>query len=83
MKPSFLYALAGFWSLYAMAYLGAITFIPVPKENRDFANIILGFLTGTVVATVVNFFFGSSSDSRKKTEALLSNAPGPQNEIPS
>ena len=78
MKPSFLCILGGFWSLYAMAYLAALTFIPVPPENRDFANIILGFITGTVVATVINYFFGSSDGSRKKDERL-SNPPGPQN----
>lgn len=78
MKPSFLCILGGVWSIYAMGYLAAITWIPVPQENRDFANIILGFLTGTVVATVINYFFGASDGSRKKDERL-SNTPGPQN----
>jgi cytochrome c biogenesis protein CcdA len=78
MKPSFLCFLGGFWSVYAMAYLGAITFIPIPTENRDFANIILGFITGTVVSTVINYFFGYSDGSRKKDDAL-SKTPGPQN----
>lgn len=75
MKPSFVCFFAGIWSFYGMGYLAAITFLPIPPENRDFANIILGFLTGTVVSTVINYFFGSSDSSRKKTE-LLSQNPG-------
>jgi multisubunit Na+/H+ antiporter MnhE subunit len=77
MKPSFLCFLGGFWSLYAMAYLAALTFIPVPQGNRDFANIILGFITGTVVATVINYFFGSSDGSRKKDERASQNPGAP------
>ena len=75
MKPSFVCFLAGVWSIYAMAYLAALTFIPIPPENRDFANIILGFLTGTVVSTVVNYFFGASDQTRKTS----TQTPGPQN----
>jgi hypothetical protein len=35
-----------------------------------FADTILGFMLGTVVATILNFFLGSSAGSKEKTEAL-------------
>jgi hypothetical protein len=35
-----------------------------------FADTILGFLLGTVVATIINFFLGSSAGSKEKTETL-------------
>jgi ABC-type nitrate/sulfonate/bicarbonate transport system permease component len=38
--------------------------------NVRFADTILGFLLGTVVATILNFFLGSSASSKEKTEVL-------------
>jgi hypothetical protein len=35
-----------------------------------FADTILGFLLGSVVATIINFYFGSSAGSKAKTEEL-------------
>jgi hypothetical protein len=66
----FIYYLAIFWSLFAATYVGAITFGKIPEENIRFADTVLGFLLGTVVASVLNFFFGSSKGSRDKTEML-------------
>lgn len=66
----FVYYLAAFWSLGAAAYIGLITFFTIPAGNVRFADTILGFLLGTVVATILNFFLGSSEGSKDKTEAL-------------
>lgn len=76
MKPSFACFFAGLWSLYAMAYLAALTFLPVPAESRDFANIILGFLTGTVVSTLINYFYGSSDDKKPRPAPQTENVNG-------
>jgi len=48
----------------------AITFGTVPASGKDFGNIILGFLLGTAVATIISFFYGSSKSSKDKTAAL-------------
>lgn len=46
-------------------YIYRITFTVVPPDNIRFADTILGFLLGTVVATLLNFLYGSSmKDSR-------------------
>jgi hypothetical protein len=66
----FVMYLATFWSLTAVAYIFLITFTNIPELNVRFADTILGFLLGTVVATILNFFLGSSAGSKEKTEAL-------------
>jgi hypothetical protein len=62
--------LTTFWSLAAGAYIGFITFGAIPEQNVRFADTILGFILGTVVATMLNFWFGSSIGSKEKAEAL-------------
>lgn len=66
----FVMYLATFWSLTAVAYIFLITFTNIPEINIRFADTILGFLLGTVVATILNFFLGSSASSKEKTEVL-------------
>ena len=55
-----------FWSVSAVAYVGFITFSIIPEQNVRFADTILGFILGTVVATMLNFWFGSSIGSKEK-----------------
>jgi len=66
----FIYWFAWFWSVGSMAYFFAITFGSVPASGKDFGNIILGFLLGTAVATIISFFYGSSKSSKDKTDTL-------------
>jgi hypothetical protein len=66
----FVMYLAMFWSFTAVVYIFLITFTNIPELNIRFADTILGFLLGTVVATILNFFLGSSAGSKEKTEAL-------------
>jgi len=40
-----------------------------PPETKDILNIMLGAL-GTAWIAVVNFYFGSSADSHRKTELM-------------
>jgi len=62
--------LTTFWSVAATVYIGFITFSVIPDKNVRFADTILGFILGTVVATLLNFWFGSSIGSKDKAEAL-------------
>lgn len=66
----FIYYYAIFWSVAAAAYIGFITFGHIPETNVRFADTILGFILGTLVATIVQFFYGSSKGSQDKTEAM-------------
>jgi len=62
--------LTTFWSVAATVYIGFITFSVIPDKNVRFADTILGFILGTVVATLLNFWFGSSIGSKDKADAL-------------
>ena len=71
IAKNFIYLFAWFWSITSVLYFFCVTFIPMPVGSRDFANIILGFLLGTAVATIISFFYGSSKSSKDKTEAMM------------
>jgi len=66
----FIYYFAGLWSVFAMGYIFAITFFAIPADSVRFADTILGFLLGTVIAVLIQFFYGSSAGSSKKTDML-------------
>jgi hypothetical protein len=74
----FVYYFAAFWSLCSVAYIGFITFANIPAANVRFADTILGFLLGTVVATILNFFYGTSKSSQDKTDKLAEMAKANQ-----
>jgi len=59
-----------FWSVFACAYIGFITFGSIPAANVRFADTILGFVLGTIVSTVLNFFYGSAHSSNDKQETI-------------
>jgi hypothetical protein len=56
----FIYYYSWFWAISSTVYFFSVTFFPVGDSGKDFANIILGFLLGTAVATIIGFFYGSS-----------------------
>jgi hypothetical protein len=62
--------LASFWSFAAAAYIFAITFFPVPEGSERFADTALGFILGTIIAQILNFFFGSSQGSAEKSAII-------------
>lgn len=66
----FAYYFAAFWSVFAVVYIFAITFATIPQGNIRFADTIIGFLLGTVVATILNFFYGTSKSSQDKTDKM-------------
>lgn len=58
-------------TIASLSYIAAITWIPIPPNNIRFADTSLGFVLGTLLATVINFFFGSSmqkTDFRSYTD---------------
>lgn len=61
---------ATFWSIVGAGYMFAITFFPIPESGVRFADTALGFILGTIIAQILNFFFGSSKGSADKTGML-------------
>jgi hypothetical protein len=70
LSKRFVYALAAFWSVFSALYIGFITFGSIPQANVRFADTILGFLLGTMLGMIMNFFFGSSSGSSRKNTMI-------------
>ena len=62
----FVYLFAWFWAVTSVGYFFAVTFMEVPKTGEAFANFILGFLTGTAVATIIGFFYGGAVKGEDK-----------------
>ena len=56
----FVYLFAWFWAVTSVGYFFAVTFFDMPQTGEQFANFILGFLTGTAVATIIGFFYGGA-----------------------
>lgn len=66
----FIYYFATFITVTTIAYVFVITFATIPEPNIRFADTVLGFLLGTLLATIINFFFGSSHGSETKTNII-------------
>jgi hypothetical protein len=62
----FVYFFIAGWSILSATYIGCITFIDIPDQNARFADTILGFVLGTMVASMFQFLLGSSLGSRSK-----------------
>lgn len=62
----FVYFFIAGWSILSAAYIGFITFGYIPEQNIRFADTILGFVLGTMVASMFQFLLGSSLGSRAK-----------------
>ena len=67
----FIYYLAMFWSVFAALYIMIITLVDIPPDNTRFADTILGFILGTIIATIMTFFFGTSRSSMSKDATIL------------
>lgn len=66
----FIYFFASFWSVMACVYIGGITFGTIPADNVRFADTCLGFILGTLVAAIINYFFGSTRGSDNKNTTI-------------
>lgn len=62
----FVYFFIAGWSILSALYIGFITFGYIPEQNIRFADTILGFVLGTMVASMFQFLLGSSLGSRAK-----------------
>ncbi|AZZ98287.1 hypothetical protein [Pseudoalteromonas sp. R3] len=66
----FIYYFSWFWAIATSLYIAAITFVDIPEGSERFADTILGFLLGTTLGAILNFFYGSSQGSKSKTDLI-------------
>lgn len=69
LSKNFVYYIAAFWSVITAVYIFLITFAEV--INPRVADTVMGFLLGTIISTIINYFFGSSKGSKDKTETYF------------
>ncbi len=62
----FVYYLASGWSVFTCIYILIVSVMKIPDNSVRFVDTVLGFLLGTVVATIIQFFLGSSIGSKSK-----------------
>jgi len=67
----FNYQFAWFITTLSFIYFFVVSFMPVDNHNRDFINIILGFLIGTAVNGILRFFYGSSNAAQEETDKMM------------
>jgi hypothetical protein len=65
------YYYAWFITIVSFVYFFAVSFMPVENKNRDFINIILGFLIGTAVNSLIRFFYGSSNKAQEEVDKKM------------
>jgi len=64
----FTQAYAWFITVVTFAYFFLVSFVPIENKSRDFVNIILGFLIGTALNSLIRFFYGSSNKSQEAVD---------------
>ncbi len=52
---------------YGMAFLTALVYLPIPKDNIRFADVILGFITGSLISGAIAFLLGGSAPVKKSS----------------
>lgn len=55
---------------FSFVYFFVVTLIDLNEDQRTIANIILGFLLGTGLATILSFFYGTSYGSLQKNKQI-------------
>ena len=73
LAQNFVYMYAMALTLATMIYVACATFMTVPTANVRFVDTVLGFLMGTVLATIIGFFYGSAH--RKAPKPLKPDRP--------
>jgi len=64
----FVYYYAAITTILTFVYIFWITFGTIPTANIRFADTILGFLIGSIISVIINFFYGSSQGSKDKSK---------------
>ena len=73
-SKQFIYYFAAGWSLFAMIFICWASFGKV--SNIRVVDTVLGFLLGTAISGIFQFFFGSTVKSQRKDETIHSLANG-------
>lgn len=65
------YLYGWFITIVSFLYFFMVSFMPVNNHNRDFVNIILGFLIGTAINSLIRFWYGSSNKNQEAVDQKM------------
>lgn len=66
----FIYYLTTGVILLTFAFDFSLLYTNYPERNHDLINMVVGILNSACLASIINFFYGSTKGSEKKTEAM-------------
>jgi hypothetical protein len=75
ITENFQHAFAFYVVSGAGLFLWRAAFMPEDQLNKHTGTIV-GFITGTVVATIINYLYGTSKSSQDKNKLLAPREPG-------
>ncbi len=52
------------------AYIGAVTFLPVPETGSKYADMAVPFLLGSGFGALIGFYFAGSPSNKEKSEIV-------------
>lgn len=70
MRKLIILCFAIFIVIVCFGYLFAVTFGAIPETGKDHSKVILGFLLASGLSVIIGYFWGSSSGSAAKSEAM-------------
>ncbi len=68
MKNTFAMSFSWFWSIFSALYILLVTFATLPTVNSRVVDQVLGFIMGTIVATIINYWVGNSVSQKDQKE---------------
>lgn len=66
----FVYWFSILWSLFAMGFIGCVSFMAVPEANQRTVDTVMGFLLGTAISSIFSFFLGSTYRNQTKDQTI-------------
>jgi hypothetical protein len=75
ITENFQHAFAFYVVTGAGLFLWKAAFLPEDQLNEHTGTIV-GFITGTVIATIINYLYGTSKSSQDKNKLLAPREPG-------
>jgi len=58
-------------TIISFAYIGAVTFLAIPKENQHIVDTVTGFLLGTVIGSAIGYLLGGNPTASRKAISIL------------
>lgn len=79
-SASFLRYVGASMLAFSCLFLCAIIWLPIPEQQLRYVDYVLGFISGTIVTTIMNFFFGSTASKSDHSAETPAESPAEKQE---